>query len=568
MSETPREPTASRRTFLKLTGGAGGLLLLSACAPTATTPPAAAPTSAPKPAATTAPAPAGAVTTAPAPAAAATPTTAPAPAGKRGGSLRVGLDVDADSLDPRLTRNTSGFRIREVVFNGLVAVNPDFRQVPDLAESWENPNDTTYIFKLRPNVKFHDGSALTSEDVKYTFETILDEKFASPSRAFFTPIDKIEATDPNTVKFTLKTPFGPFLSYMDMGIVSRAAAEKLGKDFGSKPVGTGAFKVDSWSTGDAINLSAHETFFQGRPNLDRLQVKIVPDNSARVVALESGDLDFVQSPVSPQDVTRIQQAAKLKVERTAAAGYTYVNLNTSDPILADKKVRQALSYLVNKKQLIETIYKGIGQPANGPIVPGMWAYSADVPSYDYNPDRAKQLLDEAGWRAGPDGIRVKDGTRMELTVRTHSEDPDRRQVIQVIQSELQKVGIDAKTATTDFAALLADLMAAKYQLAVVGWLNLSDPDRATFRQFTVDGPANYGKYKNEQVDKLIKDARATLDKAKAKQLYADAVRQIVDDAPYIFIQYQEYIAMYQPKVQGFALNPVTNWLSFRTLSLA
>jgi peptide/nickel transport system substrate-binding protein len=523
-----------------------------------------------KPAATTAPAGAAAPSASVAsssPAAKPAATQAPQAADRRGGNMKVGLDVDADSLDPRLTRNTSGFRLREVIFNGLVAVNADFSQVPDLAESWDNPDEKTYVFKLRPNVKFHDGSTLTSEDVKYTFETILDEKFNSPSRSFFTPIDKIETPDPNTVKFTLKSPFGPFLSYLDMGIVSKAAVEKMGKDYGNKPIGTGAFKVDNWATGDSINLSAHEGFFQGRPNLDRLTVKIVPDNSARVVALESGDLDFVQSPLSPQDVTRTQQAGKLKVERTPAAGYTYVNLNTSDPILADKKVRQALSYLVNKKQLIETIYKGIGQPANGPIVPGMWAY-ADLPSYDYNPDKAKQLLDEAGWQVGADGIRAKDGKRLELTVRTHSEDPDRRQVIQVIQSELQKVGVDAKAATTDFAALLNDLTDAKHQLAVLGWLNLSDPDRATFRQFTTDGAANYGRYKNEQVDKAIKEARVTLDKAKAKQLYSDALKQVVDDAPYIFIQYQEYISLYQPKVQGFAINPVTNWLSFRKVSLA
>jgi peptide/nickel transport system substrate-binding protein len=545
-----------RRDFLRLSASSVGLLIVAACGPSAQPAP---PTSAPaKPAATSAPVAAQpAATSAPAQAAA-----------RRGGSLKVGLDVDADSLDPRLARNTSGFRVREVVFNGLVVINADFSPAPDLAESWQNPDEKTYVFKLRPDAKFHDGSTLTSEDVKYTFETILDEKFSSPWRANYTPIDTIETPDPTTVRFSLKTPFGPFLSYMDMGIVSKAAAEKLGKDFGTKPVGTGPFKVDNWATGDSINLSAHETFFQGRANLDRLQVKVVPDNSARVVALESGDLDFVQSPLSPQDVTRTQQAAKLKVERTPAAGFTYVNLNTSDPILADKKVRQALSHLVNKQQLIETIYKGIGQPANGPIVPTMWAYSPDLPSYDYNPDRARQLLDEAGWKPGADGIRARDGMRMELTVRTHTEDPDRRQVIQVMQSEFQKVGIDTKTATTDFPALLNDLMDAKHQLAVVGWLNLSDPDRATFRQFTLDGAGNYGRYKNEQVDKLLKDARATLDRTKAKQLYTDALKQVVDDAPYIFIQYQEYIAMYQPKMQGFALNPVTNWQSFRKVSLS
>jgi len=501
------------------------------------------------------------------PAAAAQPTQAAAQA-QRGGLLRVGLDVDADTLDPRLTKNTSGFRMKELAFNGLVAINPDFTPVSDLAEKWDNPDERTWVFHLRNGVKFHDGSDLTASDVKFTYESILDQSFNSPFRAFYLSVDKVEATDKNTVTFTLKAPFAPFLSYMDLAIVPQAAVQKLGADFGTKPVGTGPFKVERWATGDTIELSANEAFYGGRPNLDRVRVKVVPDNSGRVVGLESGDLDFVQSPVSPQDVSRVQSGGKLKVDRTPAAGYTYINLNTADPILADKKVRQALSHLVNKQQIIDTIYKGIGKPANGPIVPTMWAYPADIPSYPYSPDRAKALLDEAGWKAGADGSRVKDGQKLSLTVRTHSEDPDRKQLIQVLQSEFQKVGIDATTNTVEFPAFFQDVQDGKYQVGVIGWLNLSDPDRATFRQFTIDGTANYGKYKNEQVDKLLKDARATLDQGKAKTMYADAVKQIVDDAPYIFVQYQEYIAMYSPKVQGYVVNPVANWLSFRTLSLS
>jgi peptide/nickel transport system substrate-binding protein len=565
-SRLPRRP--SRRDLLHMALGVSAVLLVDACGPAApaapaatSAPPAAAPTTAPAAKPTTAPA----ATTVPA--AAAQPTQAVAQA-QRGGLLRVGLDVDADTLDPRLTKNTSGFRMKELAFNGLVAINPDFTPVSDLAEKWDNPDERTWVFHLRNGVKFHDGSDLTASDVKFTYESVLDQSFNSPFRAFYLSVDKVEATDKNTVTFTLKAPFAPFLSYMDLAIVPQAAVQKLGADFGTKPVGTGPFKVERWATGDTIDLSANEAFYGGRPNLDRVRVKVVPDNSGRVVGLESGDLDFVQSPVSPQDVSRVQSGGKLKVDRTPAAGYTYINLNTADPILADKKVRQALSHLVNKQQIIDTIYKGIGKPANGPIVPTMWAYPADVPSYPYSPDRAKALLDEAGWKAGADGIRVKDGQKLSLTVRTHSEDPDRKQLIQVLQSEFQKVGIDATTNTVEFPAFFQDVQDGKYQVGVIGWLNLSDPDRATFRQFTIDGTANYGKYKNEQVDKLLKDARATLDQSKAKTMYADAVKQIVDDAPYIFVQYQEYIAMYSPKVQGYVVNPVANWLSFRTLSLS
>jgi peptide/nickel transport system substrate-binding protein len=562
----------SRRDVLRMALGVSAVLLAEACGPApsgSTSQPTTAPaTSVPaKPTAAAAAQPTSVPAAQPTSPPAAQPTQAAAQA-RRGGMLRVGLDVDADTLDPRLTKNTSGRRIQELAFNGLVAIGPDYGPVGDLAEKWDNPDDKTWVFHLRPGVKFHDGSDLTAADVKYTYESVLDQAFNSPVRAFYLSVDKVDATDKNTVTFTLKTPFAPFLSYMDLAIVPQAVVQKLGADFGTKPVGTGPFKVDRWANGDAIELSANDSFFGGRPNLDRVRVKVVPDNSGRVVGLESGDLDFVQSPVSPQDVTRVQTAAKLKVDRTPAAGYTYVNLNCADPILADKQVRQALSHLVNKQQIIDTIYKGIGKPANGPIVPGMWAYSADVPSYDYNPDRAKTLLDDAGWKVGADGTRSKDGQKLSLTVRTHSEDPDRKQLIQVLQSEFQKVGIDATTSTVEFPAFFQDVQDGKYQVGVIGWLNLSDPDRATFRQFTIDGPANYGKYRNDQVDKLLKDARTTLDQARAKTLYVDAVKQIVNDAPYIFVQYQEYIAMYTPKLQSYVVNPVANWLSFKAVSLS
>ncbi|HEY2595847.1 MAG TPA: ABC transporter substrate-binding protein, partial [Chloroflexota bacterium] len=359
---------ARRRDFLRLALGASAILLVEACGPSPSsggpvpTASAPGPVSAAPP--TTAPA-AAAPTTAPAPAPtqaapAAQASTPPATQGQaqHGGTLRAGLDVDADTLDPRLFKNTSGGRIKELAFNGLVAIGPDYSPVPDLAEKWDNPDDKTWVFHLRQGVKFHDGSSLTANDVKYTYESVLDPSFNSPLRSFYLSIAKVDATDNNTVTFTLTDPFAPFLSYMDLGIVPQASGAK--SDFGTNPIGTGPFKVDTWNTGDSIDLSAFDGFYAGRANLDRVQVKVVPDNSARVVALESGDLDFVQSPLSPQDVSREQSAAKFKVDRTPAAGYTYINLNNADPILSDKIVRQALSYLVNKQQITDTIYQGIG----------------------------------------------------------------------------------------------------------------------------------------------------------------------------------------------------------------
>ncbi len=538
----------------------GGALLLGACAA-----PQPAATTAAQPAATTAPAQPAATTQPAATAAQAQPTAAAKTAGKT--TLRIGLDVDAGTGDPRLAKDTSANRLKELVYSGLVYIKPDYTPAPQLATSWDNPDPKTWIFHLRKGIKFHNGQELKAEDVKYSYDTVLDEKFASPLRSFYTPIQKTEVVDDYTVKFTLDSAYGPFLSYMDLAILPKAVAEKQGDQFGNNPIGTGPFKFVSWKRGDTIEFAAFDDYFEGRPKIDSVVFKIVPDNSARVVALEAGDLDLVQSPLSPQDVTRMQSKQGVKVGRIPAAGYTYISLNTSDPILSDVKVRQALSYLVDRTQILNSIYKGIGQVAKGPIPPGMWAYTDDVPAYNFDEAKAKALLDEAGWKAGADGIRAKDGKPLKLTLRTHTEDPDRRQVIEVLQAEFTKVGIQADTNVIDFATLLNDMIASKYQFAVIGWLNLSNPDRAMFRQFTIGGTGNYGKYNNPDVDKLIKDARGVLDQAKAKEMYQTATKQIIQDAPYIFLQYQEYIAIYRTNVNGFVLNPVQSFYSIKDVTL-
>jgi peptide/nickel transport system substrate-binding protein len=536
-----------------------------ACAAPAAQPTSAPPTQAPA-AATTAPQPtaAPAATTAPQPTTAAATTAPPAASAD---TLRIGLDVDAGTGDPRLARDTSANRLRELVFDGLVGLGPDYVPVPALAESWENPDPTTWVFHLRPGVKFHDGSPLTANDVKFTFDTILDEKFASPNRSFYTPIKKIDVVDDLTVKFTLDQPYSPFLSYLTMPIVPKAIAEKDAAGFANSPVGTGPYKFVEWKRGDTITFEANPDYWGGAPKTKNVVFKIVPDNSARVVALESGDLDFVQSPVSPQDVTRLQSEGKFAVERIPAAGYTYINLNCADPILSDVKVRQALSYLVNREDITSSIYKGIGKVAKGPIPPGMWAYTEDLPTYTYDPAKAAQLLDEAGWKLGADGKRAKDGKPLKITVRTHSEDPDRRQLIEVLQAELANVGIEADTNAVDFATYFADVQAGKYQMGVIGWLNLANPDQAMFRQFTVDGAGNYGHCNNEEASNLIKEARATLDQEKAKELYAQAAKLVVENAFYIFVQYQEYIAMHRKDMQGFVMNPVQNFRTIKDVTI-
>ncbi len=485
-----------------------------------------------------------------------------------GGVLRIGLDVDAGTGDPRLSSDTSALRLRELVYNGLVKIEPDFSPAPALAESWENPDDTTWVFKLRPDVTFQNGDPFTAEDVKFTFDTILDPDFGSPSRSFYTPITNIEVVDPLTVKFTLDQPYGPFLSYMNMPIVPKALAEADPEGFATNPIGTGPFKLVEWKRGDSMRLEANPQYWDGAPLLSGIEMRVVPDNSARVVALESGDLDLIQSPISPQDVKRLEGEDGIIVNRTPAAGYTYINLNCADEMLSDVRVRQAISHLVNRQEILDSIYAGIGQLANGPVPPGMWAFSPDLPSYAYDPEAARALLDESGWTLDDSGRRMKDGKQLSIVVRTHSEDPDRRQVVEVLQAVLAGEGIESTTNIVDWPTFFADVQAGSYQTAVVGWLNLNNPDAAFYRQFTDGGAANYGKCVDPELDSLIKQARATLDQTAAKDLYMQAAEHVVvDNAFYIFLQYQEYISAHRDNLLGFVVNPVQNFNSMSKVSL-
>lgn len=478
--------------------------------------------------------------------------------------LNVGLDVDAGTMDPRLARDTSAARMQDLLFNGLVRLDPKLNPTPDLALSWRYTNPTTLEMKLRPNVVFHDGQAFTAQDVVYTYTSLLDEKFGAPRRALYTPIKSVTAVDPLTVRFNLTQPYGPLLQYLDLGIVPRQAAAKAGADFGNNPVGTGPFKLTRWQKGNRIEVAANERYFRGRPKLDGLSIRIIPDNNVRLVALESGDLQFMHSPVPPQELERLRRENRLEVRTTNALGYTYLNLNTKDPILQDKRVRQALAYLSDRETIAETIFFGMDTPGESFLIPGSFSYTKQVTTYPYNPERANQLLTQAGWVARtPGGIREKNGQPLRLELVTNV-DPNRQQVLEFLQGEWRKAGIDARVKVYDFAAMLSDLTAGKYQVSLVGWLLLTDPDRAAYLQFRTGGASNYGKYSNPEVDRLLDRARAETNRAQRKVLYTQVAQRVTADAPYIFLLYQGYAVLNDKRLEGFVVHPGGAWWSFES----
>jgi len=491
-----------------------------------------------------------------------------APAGEPRQELRVGLDVDAGTADPRLARDTSARRVVDLVFNGLVWLDPELKPQPALATSWRQIDPTTWEFTLREGVKFHDGSELTAEDVKYTYDTLLDPAFKAPYRSLYAPIKEVIALDKYHVRFVLSQPYAPLLSYLDMGIVPKAAAQAAGDSFGTKPIGTGPFKLVKWEKNNRIEFEAFPDYWGGPPKLEKVTFLIIPDNTVRAAALEAGDVDLIHSPLSAQDIPRLEANPKLKVEKTNALGFTYVSFNCADPILKDVRVRRALAHLIDKKTISSTIYQGMDTPGKSPLVPAMWAYSDEIKDPEYDPARARELLAQAGWKdTDGDGVLDRGGKKLTISLKTHSEDPNRIQVVEFLQNEFRKAGIEATVETTEWPTFRDAVQKGDYQLAVLGWLALVDPDRAMYNQFHSRGASNDGKYSNPRVDELLEKGRATTDIEERKKIYREVAQIVVDEVAYAVILYQGYVVAYNQKVSGFQIHPNASFASLARVTI-
>ncbi|HQZ11281.1 MAG TPA: ABC transporter substrate-binding protein [Devosia sp.] len=461
-------------------------------------------------------------------------------------TIVIGTDVDAGTLDPRLMRDTTASRTVDLIYAGLVHLTPGLEAVPDLAESWESPDPQTYVFKLRPDLKFSDGTPLTADDVVYTFESVINPDFNAPDRALYSPIAKIEAVDPLTVKFSLSAPYAPLLSYLDKGIVSKAAAEG-GKDPATTPIGAGPMTLASWNRGSEIVLKASPTYWAGTPEVAGVTIKIIGDNSARAQAFEAGDLDVIQSPLSPNDIKRLAADDRFGYAIMAGLGVTYINYNTKDPLLADAGMRQAFSMLIDQNSIVNDIYQGVDQVATSIILPSSWAYSADIKQPTFSIEGAVAKFNELGWKdSDGDGILDKDGKKLTVTLSTHSEDPNRVQAVELTQALMQSAGVDAQVQISDWPSFSTNyVQKSMHQIALLGWLNIVDPDRLLFGQLSTGGSTNWGGYSNPEVDKLLQEGRSSLDQAARTKAYQAAATILASDLPYFIISDQGYQLFYK-----------------------
>jgi len=461
---------------------------------------------------------------------------------------------DWETLDPAYLTLQRESAIAKYIYNGLVGWEYGGTEiVPDLAKSWEVSKDgLEYTFYLRQGVQWHKGyGELTAEDVKYSFDRILNPETKATLAHAYNMIDQVVVVDRYTVKIKLKYPFAPFLhriaGYKADFIVKKEAVEKWGEDYGLHPVGTGPFE---WISGDPrgdIVLKAFDQYFKGRPKADKVILRHIADPDVAVAAFDAGDLDMVQVP-SPEVLERYLQDPNVEVSMSSGLNLNYIVLNNKMPPFNDIRVRRAICCAIDKKALFDTILKGIGTDLTGPVPASANFYEPDVTTYPYDPDKSKQLLAEAGY---PNGF----NTTLYTYVGRTSVD-----VCVAIQDQLKKVGISVDLKALEISAWADVVVTGTAPMVFMRITRPPDPDEflTPVVLSTSDPQWNFGHYSNAAVDALVKAGAREADSEKRSQIYSWVQKIVTWDAPNIWLFSDVVATAYRPYIKGFKEDPFWN----------
>jgi peptide/nickel transport system substrate-binding protein len=479
------------------------------------------------------------------------------------GTIVFLIETYPSSLDPRIATDAQSQYIQGLIFNSLVRRNAHMEVIPDLATLWEIPDAKTYIFHLRPGVRFHDGRPLTSADVRYTFESILSGKVASVKAAVFQDILAMETPDPQTVIFRLKEPFAAFLWNLvlpGIGIIP----EGSGKDFGRNPVGSGPYRFIGSKQEEEIVIERNPLYFREPSKIERVRFRVVPEAITRALELERGSADVALNSLAPDMIPVLQENPALRLTQSPGTAFAYIAMNLDDPFLARREVRQALAYAIDRELILRSLFRGLGRLADNILPPNHWAYEPDVRRYSYDPERARALLDAAGLRPNDNGVRFA------LSLKTSTEE-SARLLAAVLQDQLSRVGIRLEVRSLEFATFYSDITHGSFQLYTLRWIGgNNDPDIFDYAFHSARVPprgANRGHYHNPEVDRLLALARSESDQAKQKVYYSRLQRILAEDLPYIPLWYLDNVAVTGKRLDPPQLDPGGNFDFLETIGL-
>jgi peptide/nickel transport system substrate-binding protein len=538
----------SRRDFIRLSVvlGASGALAAAcgpavpASAPAATSAPApakAAPTSAP---AAAAPAP----TAPPAPAAKAAPTSAPAaaqPAEAPSGEITIVQGVDAESLDPMVTTNAGSRSMMKALFDSLVLLDATLAPQPGLAVSWENPDDTTWRFKLRQGVKFHDGSPFNADVAKFSLERWSDPNTKNPNAADLKPVKEIKVVDEYTLDVLTDGPWAAMLTTQsNVPIMSPTAVQAAGDQVGRKPVGSGQYRFVEWVPGEKLVMEANPDYWGPKAKLQRITWKPIAETSTRIVALRTGQADLI-SNIPPQLAGELNQP-DLKLEKVPGIIIT-IMFNAAMKPFDEVKVRQALNHGVDVDEIIQFVLGGAATRLASATKPGMLGHDPDMKPYAYDPERAKKLLAEAGYPNGfeatldaPNGRYLND-----------------KAVAEAVAGQLAKIGVTIKVNIPEWNTMVQKIVKQESQFFLIG--SVEPASEIAFPRTFKSGGSMYQNYQNTETLELIDRANRTLDRTERDKLFREANRLIQQDAPWLFLYAQQDTFGLRTRLQGFEPRP-------------
>lgn len=476
--------------------------------------------------------------------------------------LVIGLKSSPTNLDPRVGNDNASGRIFDLCCRGLVRVTPELDYAPDVAASWETPDDRTIIFKLRPEAKFQDGRPVTAADVKWTYESLLDENFVTSKKSGYSSVATIEAPDAQTVVFRLKEPNGGLFDNLNVGIVPQGTDTNVAR---TRPIGVGPYRVAAFRTDESVTLEASDTWYGGAPSIKQIVVRIIPDLTTMVLELQRGTIDLEINQIPFENVARFEQSPQHQVIKKPGSVWQYLAFNLRDPILKNVEVRRAIAHAIDRQKIVTDLLRGHGVPGDSMFAEGHWARAANLPAYPYDPARAKQLLDAAGYK-DPDG----DGPRPRFSiVFKTSTDTEANLRAQMIQQMLAGVGIKVEIQTSEFGTFLDDVSKGNFQMYSLSRNGITDPDFYYVIFHSANLPPegqNRGYYSNPRVDRLILQGRSTFDRNKRKQIYAEIQRTVQEDLPYISLYHQINVAVMEKDLQGYTMYPAGFWLGIPQMS--
>ena len=495
-----------------------------------------------------------------------------------GGTLIFGRGGDSVGLDAAHEEDGESFKVCENIYDTLIQYKDESTEVePALAELWESSEDgLRWTFYLRRGVKFHDGTPFNADAVLFSLnrQHETDHPFHNVGGPYIywsatglgKTVDKIVALDAYTVEITLKRPYAPFVYTIAMtpfAIVSPTAVRKWGDDFTNHPVGTGPFIFERWDRGDKVVLKVNKDYWGGRPPLDRIIFRSIPDNSVRLIELQTGSLHAMEFP-NPDDLPEIREDPNLTVVEQPGMNVGYLAMNMEKKPFDNLKVRLAINHAINKRAIIEQLYQGMGMPAKNPIPPTMWSYDDTIEAYAYDSEKAKQLLKEAGYS---DGF---EATLWALPV-PRPYIPDGQALAAVIQSDLRRVGIKTKIVTFDWGTYLEKTKNGEHDMAMLGWsADLGDPDNFFYyllSKSAAEKPAgNIAFYRSDQMQEILDRARSVTDQAARVELYQKAQAIFHRDLPWVPLAHAKKVVIINKKIKNLRLHP-TMWKYFRQIWL-